>query len=127
MDRKANPPHRTFERESAILKGRHPATVELLEYYEDSPSGREHRWPEVPPTRPGLGFDTSEDRDRVRELLLRIEDIQGKLSALRMVVGDTLAKARRDAGLGVLDPTVRISRSLLRELLDTFDTIKSER
>lgn len=118
----ARPPHRTWERESVMFEGCHPATVELLEYYEDSPSGRTHLCPEDPPTRPGLGFDTPEDRNRARELLLRIEDLdhEGKLEKMREFADHP--PIDRELSFDMYTYAV----ACLRELLDTMDTIRSE-
>lgn len=110
----SRPPHRTWKMKSALLSGNHPRTIEAIEFYEDSVSGQRcHVWPEDPPTVPGLVFDTKEDRNCVRELLLRIEDLEhdGKLPALRML-------SHGDAS------SATISRGLLVELLEVFDVIR---
>jgi len=114
----SRPPHRSLERPSVLLLGHHPRTIEAIEFYEDSPSGqRRHVWPEDPPTQPGLAFDTPEDRNCVRELLLRIEDLEHD---------GTLIKARQYLELPAPDspnPHIEGDR-LLRELLGVMDVIR---
>jgi hypothetical protein len=72
-----------------------------------------HVWPEDPPTQPGLVFDTKDDRNRVQELLFRIEDFEyeGKLKQMR-----------KDAPYG----SASVLRGHLLELLEILDTIRSE-
>lgn len=112
------PPHRRVDRESTILLGAHPRTIEAIEFYDDSVTGQRcHVHAEKPAAQPGLVFDTQEDRNCVRELLLRIEDLEseGKLAHLRKLAqfsnGDKLSPRE-------------VYPKYLDELLDALDTVR---
>jgi len=101
-----------------LFLGHHPRTVEAIEFYEDTPSGqRLHVWPEDPPTQSGLVFDTKEDRNCTRELLLRIEDLEHE---------GVLAKIRQHLESPTEDspnPHIQGDR-FLRQLLEVLDTVR---
>lgn len=118
-------PHRTWERLSALLRGHHPRTIEAIQFYEDTPGTRVHIARPPNQAAPGLAFDNAEDRNCVRELLLRIEDLEraDKLQELRHLV-TTIGE---DEVYG--DPEhcyIQSLMELLPELLETLEGIRSD-
>lgn len=114
------PPHRRLDRESVMLLGRHPRTIEAIEFYEDVPGGsRFHCTVETSSALSGLIFETQEDRNCVRELLLRIEDLEADKtwSSLRRLCEDHMLE--NPAGSGIIQIPF-MDLFLILELVDTI-------